>query len=195
MNSIFSICSTGKLEDLKKIVKEGQCSGSISDDKYLLQACNVHGMNSLHCASYFGHLNIVKYLVENSLVPIDSLSNSPHGTFATALHYAVAANERKVVRYLLENDANPFIKDYRGHTALSIAHMHQHKKVAKLLQEFIQSRNEKYSLSNDISGKRLALSSPAFSCNYASVRSWNDFKQEHLREVEDFLKKSSSLVA
>lgn len=127
-------------------------------------------------------------------MPIDSLSCSPHGTFATALHYAVAGGHKKVVRYLLEMDANPFIKDYRGHTALSLATLHQSRKLVAILQDFVKDRNKKYSASNELSGKSLSLSSPAFSHNYGSVRSWNEFKREHLKDVEEFMKKSSSVV-
>ena len=176
------------------IVKELRCTTLSEDEKFPLEIYNIHGMNPLHCAAYYGHLDIVRYLTENGLVPVNAPSQSPFGTHATALHYAVAANSKEVVRYLLKNEGNPLIQDYRGYTALSLARLHQHKRITSMLQEYLKESNKKYFESSELSANSFQIQSPLFNSQYSSAGSWNEFKREQMRTFDGLLKKSSSLA-
>lgn len=197
MNHLHSICSSGNLEELERIVKECRCVSYFLENEFNLEIYNAHGMNPLHCASYFGHLPVVSFLVESNLVDINSLSKSPHNTFASALHYAIVGNHKETVFYLLERGADLFIRDYRGHTALSLARLHQHKKITAILQEAIKERNKKYLESNRITpvnSMNFVPSAHNMHQHLSTVRSWNEFKLEFGSGIDlQFMKKSLSL--
>ena len=53
----------------------------------------------------------------------------------TALHLSCQYGHENIVRYLLECDANPFLKYMAGHTPLDIAHQYSHHNIVSLLRE------------------------------------------------------------
>lgn len=95
-------------------------------------------MNSLHLASWAGHLSIVKLLVEK--VNKKYLDVPTINTKNTALHYACLANVVSVVKYLLQSGADISIKDNQGFNALILASSRNHFDVCRyILEDYLPS--------------------------------------------------------
>ena len=67
----------------------------------------------MHIAAYFGHVEIVKLLLERGANP-----NAKNNIGRTPLHYAAQEGCVDVVRVLLERGADPWIADKGGHIPL-----------------------------------------------------------------------------
>merc|ERR1712165_490129 len=74
------------------------------------------GRTPLGGAVIDGHLNVVKYLISQPNVDIDSQENDG----STPLILAAYFNHLKVARFLFENGADTSIKDNDGQTALTL---------------------------------------------------------------------------
>jgi ankyrin repeat protein len=83
----------------------------------------VHGVakeswTALHYASYNGHLEVVKYLVETCGANVHAARTSGN----TSLHDASLRNNLKIVQYLAEHcNADVHAVDVYGHTPLHLA--------------------------------------------------------------------------
>ncbi|EQA64204.1 ankyrin repeat domain-containing protein [Leptospira alexanderi] len=110
--NLFEAAALGDLEETKRLV-----SGS-SD---MINSFSHDGWSALHLASYFGHLEIVKFLISSGAnLGLTSKSKLSYGN--TALHSAVATGKKAVVELLLEKgaDANA-LQNPGGITPLHIA--------------------------------------------------------------------------
>lgn len=94
MESMFTLAAAGGYLDIMKLLKEY--------DRY--HQINYH--DALRRASYAGHLDSVKYLVESGITDI-------HFDEDIALRSAVSNNQFEVVRYLIEAGADIHVKDER----------------------------------------------------------------------------------
>ena len=92
--------------DLREQLMRASADGSLSKVKYLMGLWHVDphlcrdGENDntpLHLASNFGHLDIVRYLVEER--NCDVVCRNKHGN--TPLHYATLGGRLDVVQYLI----------------------------------------------------------------------------------------------
>jgi ankyrin repeat protein len=82
----------------------------------------------LHLAVAEGDLDSVKELVESG-----ENINEQNDQGYTPLHEAVKGNYLKIANYLIENGADPHIKNNKGETALMIAQINQQKKILACL--------------------------------------------------------------
>ncbi|MGJ4751752.1 ankyrin repeat domain-containing protein [Leptospira kmetyi] len=94
--NLFEAAALGDLEQTKRIVASSpETINSLSKD----------GWSALHLAAYFGHLEIVKFLVASGAdLSLTSKSKLSYGN--TALHSAVATGKKAVVELLLEKGAD-----------------------------------------------------------------------------------------
>jgi len=90
--NIFEVIENGDLETLKKLVSRG------AD----VEAKNKYGETPLILASEFGHLEIVKCLIEKCNANVESKDN--HGN--TPLILASGYGYLEIVKCLIENGAN-----------------------------------------------------------------------------------------
>lgn len=74
------------------------------------------GYTPLHVASHFGHVNMVRFLLQNGA---DVNAVNSHGY--TPLHQAAQQGHQMVINLLLEGQASPNVTTNQGQTALSIA--------------------------------------------------------------------------
>ena len=81
----------GQLDIAKFLFKHGAGIDAREDD----------GNHIIHTAVFSGHLNVIRWLVENLEVDVDTI-NLDH---MTPLHYAAQMNRLEIVRYLVIHDA------------------------------------------------------------------------------------------
>jgi ankyrin repeat protein len=96
---------------------------------------NKPGWTPLHYASTGGHLNIMRLLLEHHAY-IDA--ESPNGTtpLMMAAHYGTPA----AVKLLLEEGADPMLKNQLGLTALDFSHRANRMDAAELIAAFIRAK-------------------------------------------------------
>ena len=96
---------------------------------------DVHGVErgsrrtALHKASYWGHINIVRYLVSDLGLRIDAQDYNGD----TALHDAARFGHAPVVAALLEAGASTSIRNAEGQDALAVAAEYQKRDCAQLI--------------------------------------------------------------
>ncbi|MFA7074514.1 MAG: ankyrin repeat domain-containing protein, partial [Endomicrobiaceae bacterium] len=103
--TVFSASSGNAVLNKNKTVKN---SNNIKTNKNLLLALDAAGK---------GDLKTVKYLIEQQNVDVNAVS----GDGITILMKACCNTNTDLVEYLLDNDANFFLKDKFGYTALMYA--------------------------------------------------------------------------
>ncbi|WVZ91129.1 hypothetical protein U9M48_037341 [Paspalum notatum var. saurae] len=87
------------------------------------------GLNALHHAALNGHLEVCRFLVEESGIDVNSTSGR-----GTPIHYAAAGGDVRVLGYLLDRGGDPAIQDSRGgSTPLHDAAVHGHCEAVRLL--------------------------------------------------------------
>ncbi|MDV6237593.1 ankyrin repeat domain-containing protein [Leptospira ellisii] len=110
--NLFEAVALGDLEETKRMIGEfPETINSYSKD----------GWSALHLASYFGHLEITKFLILSGAdLGLTSKSKLSYGN--TALHSAIATGKKEIVALLLEKgaDANA-IQDPGKITPLHVA--------------------------------------------------------------------------
>merc|ERR1712038_1131234 len=89
------------------------------------------GRTPLGGAVIDGHLNVVKYLISQHNVNIDSQENDG----STPLILAAYFNRPKVARFLFEKGANNSIKDNDGQTALDYARSKKFVNIIEILKQ------------------------------------------------------------
>ena len=91
---------------------------------------NDHGDNPLHLAAFHGHLQIVKFLIEEGYCQ----SECRNGYINTPLHRAVRQGKLNIVQYLIEDqNCDPMCVCNWGRTPLHIACRHSQLAVVKYL--------------------------------------------------------------
>ena len=110
------------LEKLKECVKLG----------VYVESHVSKGFRAIHIASYFGHLLIIKYLVDSCHIAINAKSNDGW----TALHLAAQHGHLDTVQYLVHDcNAEVTTKDADGYTALHLASGKGHLAIVVFLIE------------------------------------------------------------
>jgi ankyrin repeat protein len=124
MPNLFDFCISGDLMALKKWLKP---DSEISDNEKT---------NLLIYACEFGHFDIVRYLIEDIKVDINSKNNFGH----VPIIEASASGRLDIVKYLFYHDAALDIADYNGKTAL-MSSVH-HPEVFRWLLPLVDNINK-----------------------------------------------------
>jgi ankyrin repeat protein len=107
--TIFEASATGKLNNvIRLLAREPQLVNAYAED----------GFQPLGLASYFGHFEAAEYLVKAG-APINSQSHN--NLKAAPIQSAAAAGHAKIVKMLLENRADPNVREQGGYTPLHAA--------------------------------------------------------------------------
>ena len=117
-------CKNGRLIDVRELVagKKVQLNNCVAN--------NPHGDTPLHVAAYFGHKDIVQYLVEKEGCEVDSRNRYQK----TPLHRAARQGELEVVKYLIEEKgSDPKLTCHWKRTPLHSACIHGQLAVVKYL--------------------------------------------------------------
>ncbi len=101
---------------------------------------NKPGWTALHYAASKGHIEMIRLLLDNQAY-IDA--ESPNGT--TPLMMAARYGSPKAVKLLLEEGADPRIRNQAGYDALQMAQKQATTDSAVYVQSFLIAWNEKYS--------------------------------------------------
>ena len=96
---------------------------------------NKTGWTALHYAATNGHLTLIRFLLEQNAY-IDA--EAPSGT--TPLMMAAHYGTPETVKLLLDEGADPMLKNLQGLTAIDFANRANRKESADLIAAFIRSR-------------------------------------------------------
>ncbi|CAN6334847.1 unnamed protein product [Urochloa humidicola] len=110
---------TGNLRLLKKLASEMDLREAKASD----------GGSALYFAAFQGHLEVCRFLVEESGVDVNC--TNAHGM--TPVFRAAAEGEVSVLQYLLDHGGDPAIPDAMGFTPLHIAAENGHFEAIRLL--------------------------------------------------------------
>jgi len=118
---VFDVARSGTVEEMKALVLKNNDT---------INALNASSFSPLILACYRGNAPVAEYLAKNIK---DINYNSPSGT---ALAAAAIKGNIALVKVLLENKANPDIKDGMGMTALLYASQFENKEMIQLLLKY-----------------------------------------------------------
>ncbi len=96
---------------------------------------NKPGWTALHYAATNGHISVIRYLLEQNAY-IDA--EAPSGT--TPLMMAAHYGTPEAVKLLLDEGADPLLKNLQGLTAIDFANRANRKESADMIAAFIRSR-------------------------------------------------------
>ena len=130
----------GCLEFYKYISEKCGCINHVRDD----------GMTSIHMAAKTGHLEIVKFIINNlpdqnpsaAVLPlIEQRINNEHSDGLTPLHYAALNGHFKTCKFIIKLLTNKNPKDKEGSTPLHYAAKRGHVRICKLIMEYLEDKN------------------------------------------------------
>ncbi|KAM9999796.1 hypothetical protein ACTFIZ_008265 [Dictyostelium cf. discoideum] len=75
------------------------------------------------------NLQLLDYLIKNGMVNVNQVDDKQR----SGLHFAVCKNKQDVVQYLLENGANPTLKDINNNTPLHIASINGFSNIVSMI--------------------------------------------------------------
>lgn len=107
--TIFEASATGKINQVIRL---------LARDPQLVNAYAVDGFQPLGLACFFGHYDTAEYLAIAG-APINSPSRNK--LKAAPIHSAAAGGHHRIVRMLLEHDADPNLREQGGYTPLHAA--------------------------------------------------------------------------
>jgi ankyrin repeat protein len=156
--NIDAAVKTGNLELVEQLLKAG-----------------VDSSTALHVAAHEGHLEIVKYFVDNGIIGI----NAQDSQGQTPLHCAVSKGHLPIVHYLINNGADVHVKTNSGSTALAVAALRDYPEIALCL------------IRNGATVVNLAIPIPDYHYNYTwSYHTWS----YQLHKLDTFNKKVTNLL-
>jgi ankyrin repeat protein len=107
--TIFEAAATGKINNILRL---------LARDPQLVNAYAEDGFQALGLASFFGHYDVVEYLIKAG-APVNSVSRN--GLKAAPIQSAAAAGYERIVELLLKHGADPNIREQGGYTSLHAA--------------------------------------------------------------------------
>ncbi|KAJ9596523.1 hypothetical protein L9F63_012465 [Diploptera punctata] len=106
--TIFDWVKEGNAEKVYEFARKSSTDSNIIDSE---------GMGLIHWAADRGNLDTMKCLIKDLTVDIDLKD----GDGQTALHYAASCGHKEIVRFLLDNGANPNLADADGMLPVDVA--------------------------------------------------------------------------
>jgi len=164
----------------------------VSEDKSLIRKCRHKDGNNrafnydgsaIHYACRSGHINIVKYLLEQDSTIINDLDDE----LWTPLHYACCNGHLNIVKLLLEYNADVNLRDsYLSQTPIEFAMYKQFEDIVYLLDPNIKwTRRDNEEIFNKGNVSVFRKKSKLFLGRYI-------LNENHIKEIELFRKNSQS---
>ena len=119
--NIFEAAATGKINNIIRL---------LARDPSLVNAYTEDGFHPLGLACFFGHLDSAEYLVKAG-APINAQSRN--GLKAAPIQSAAAGRHRKIVKMLLDHNADPNIREQGGYTPLHAAAQNGDEEMIRIL--------------------------------------------------------------
>ena len=119
--SIFEAAATGKINNIIRL---------LARDPSLVNAYTDDGFQPLGLACFFGYLDSAEYLVKAG-APVNAQSRN--GLKAAPIQSAAAGGHRKIVKMLLEHNADPNIREQGGFTPLHAAAQNNDEEMIRIL--------------------------------------------------------------
>jgi uncharacterized protein len=121
--SIFEAVAVGDVKRIKEL---------LATNRSLVESYTPDCFTALHLASFFGQPDAAKVLLEHD-APVNAVSRNQ--MTVTPLHSAVAANDEKISRLLVENNADLNGRQEQGYTPLHEAAQNGNAAIARMLLE------------------------------------------------------------
>jgi ankyrin repeat protein len=118
--SLFEAAALGDLAAVRRAVEGGAAVSHYSGD----------GFTALHLASYFGHPDMVEWLLSRG-ADANAVADNPMKV--APLHSAAAAGSVPVCERLLQSGAHPNPQQHGGYTPLQSAALHGNRELVELL--------------------------------------------------------------
>ena len=123
--ALFIACEKGHKDIVEYLLTHAKCNPNIKDKM---------GNTLLHIATPKGELEMLKLVIETSVISVDP--DMVNNDKQTALHIACKNGHRDIVEYTLKHTTcNPNIQDIHGNTPLHIASRDGHPECVKLIIE------------------------------------------------------------
>jgi uncharacterized protein len=119
--SIFEAAATGKINNIIRL---------LARDPELVNAYTEDGFQPLGLACFFGHMDAAEYLVKAG-APVNAQSRN--GLKAAPIQSAAAGGHRKIVKMLLDHNADPNIREQGGYTPLHAAAQNNDEEMIRIL--------------------------------------------------------------
>jgi ankyrin repeat protein len=119
--TIFEAAAIGKLKNIIRL---------LAHEPELVNEYAEDGFQALGLASYFGHLEVAEYLVKAG-APINSPSRND--LKAAPIQSAAAAGHVKIVKLLLEHQADPNVREQGDYTPLHTAAQNGDEEMIRVL--------------------------------------------------------------
>jgi ankyrin repeat protein len=136
----FSLLKKGSLSELREV---------LNNYSNILNKIKKKGETALHVASKYGHIDIVKHLIEN-FNSVTNINIQDDVKKKTPLHIACENGHVQIVKYLLSKGVNIYILDSKGNTSLQCSVVSNQKDENKreeivkcLIDEIILKRKKK----------------------------------------------------
>jgi len=111
------------------------------ESKANVEARDRFGYRALDWAAYKGHLSIVKLLLA-AKANVNAVDKLGDGTPLTKACYSSAPLNTSVVKYLLENGADLFLKNIKDELMLDKCKEHASKETTEILQQYQTELNQ-----------------------------------------------------
>jgi ankyrin repeat protein len=122
--NLFDSCAIGRVERVKSILKR---------KPKLLNEFAPDGFQPLGLAAFFGHVEVVRFLLESGA---EVNSPSQNGLKVTPLHSAAAGRHYEIAMLLLEQGANPNLRQEGDFVPLHSAAQNGQVEMVKLLLQY-----------------------------------------------------------
>lgn len=118
--TIFRMCRTGNLSEVRRIVQENEGMKDAQDEDF---------DTLLHTGVYSGNEQLLRYLINDLSIPVNSINKYR----MTPLHYAVSNSDIGAVTIILNSGAFVDAQDVAGKTPLIYACGQNNSNIAQLL--------------------------------------------------------------